>query len=134
MKEAGKDEFAMDNKSIPQVRTDLAVEARDMYVEKEKKQSNSKQNEIKGVTIKERKQEDINISYVEVDETGAEMIGKKPGTYVTIYADGVKRQDTASQEAAAKVVAKELEELINKNNIRYRERSYCRIRKLECNS
>ncbi len=117
MKEAGKDEFAMDNKSIPQVRTDLAVEARDMYVEKEKKQSNSNQNEIKGVTIKERKQEDINISYVEVDETGAEMIGKKPGTYVTIYADGVKRQDTASQEAAAKVVAKELEELINKNNI-----------------
>ncbi|SHF67649.1 GPR endopeptidase [Ornithinibacillus halophilus] len=96
-----------------QVRTDLAVEARDMYVEKEEK----KESEIKGVTVKEREQDEIKISYVEIDEEGAELIGKKPGNYVTIYADGVKRQDTTRQENAAKILAHELEFLLEKNKI-----------------
>jgi spore protease len=98
-----------------QVRTDLAVEARDMFVEKEDKPE--KDSQLKGVTVKERKQDNIKISYVEIDETGEELIGKKQGTYVTIYADGVKRQDTARQEKAAEILAKELEQLIAKNNI-----------------
>ncbi|MGJ9457023.1 GPR endopeptidase [Oceanobacillus sp. CF4.6] len=97
-----------------QVRTDLAVEARDMYTETKKEK---KKSEIKGVTFKERNEDDIKISYVDIDEEGAEAIGKKPGSYVTIYADGVKKQDTSRQEAAAKVLAKELEDLIARNNI-----------------
>jgi spore protease len=96
-----------------QVRTDLAVEAKDMYVEN---QQNTEQ-EIKGVTIKEREEKGIKISCVEIDETGAELLQKKSGTYITIYADGVKRQDTKRQEQAAKVLAKELEALIAANNI-----------------
>jgi len=95
-----------------QVRTDLAVEARDMYTETEETES-----EIKGVTFKERQENDIKISYVDIDEEGAKLLGKKAGSYVTIYADGVKKQDTARQEAAAKILAKELEELIAHNNI-----------------
>ncbi|WP_100010586.1 GPR endopeptidase [Lentibacillus sediminis] len=97
-----------------QVRTDLAVEARDMYVESEDK---SEQEEIKGITIKEREENNIKISYVEIDEEGEKMLGKKAGAYVTIYADGVKRQDTARQEAAAKILARELEKLIADNGI-----------------
>lgn len=108
----------MENKKndiVPyQVRTDLAIEAKDMYVEN---QEATDQKKIKGVTIKERNDEGINISYVEIDDTGAELLGKKPGSYITIYADGVKRQDTKRQEQAAKVLAKELEQLIVKNNI-----------------
>ncbi|AXI09510.1 GPR endopeptidase [Oceanobacillus zhaokaii] len=100
------------NKSY-QVRTDLAVEARDMYVETEKKQK----SHIKGVTFKERAEQDVSISYVEIDAEGAKLLGKKAGTYITIYADGVKKQDTARQEAAARILAKELEQLIAKNNI-----------------
>ncbi|MFC0299785.1 GPR endopeptidase [Virgibacillus soli] len=96
-----------------QVRTDLAVEAKDMLVGRKKKQAD---NSI-GITSKERTEHDINISYVTIDEQGAEKIGKKPGTYITIYADGVKQQDTKSQEYAAKILAKELEQLLNKNNI-----------------
>ncbi|WP_077327084.1 GPR endopeptidase [Virgibacillus siamensis] len=95
-----------------QVRTDLAVEAKEMYVEKEKKEQ-----EIKGVTVNEREEENIRISNVDVDENGSKLIGKKPGTYITIYADGVKRQDTKRQESAAKVLAKELENLIAKQDI-----------------
>jgi len=98
-----------------QVRTDLAVEARDMFVEQEEKVQ--KESQLKGVTVKEREQDNIKISYVEIDETGEELIGKKKGSYVTIYADGVKRQDTNRQEKAAEILAKELEELIAKNNI-----------------
>ncbi|WP_085991855.1 GPR endopeptidase [Oceanobacillus senegalensis] len=109
MDETKKDE----NLKAFQVRTDLAVEAKDMYVNSEQK----KEDEIKGVTFKERHQDDIKISYVDIDEDGAELIGKKPGSYVTIYADGVKRQDTKRQENAAKILAKELEELVEKNNI-----------------
>src|SRR5690606_10074681 len=94
------------------VRTDLATEARDMYVESESKKE---EKEIKGVTFKERELEGIKISYVDINEEGAELLGKKPGSYVTIYADGVKRQDTKRQETAAKILAKELEDLIRKN-------------------
>lgn len=96
-----------------QVRTDLAIEAKDMYVEKDQ----STDKKLTGVTIKEREQDNIKISYVDIDEAGAELLGKKPGSYITIYADGVKKQDTARQEAAAKILAKELEALIAKNNI-----------------
>ncbi|NBJ68577.1 MULTISPECIES: GPR endopeptidase [Clostridia] len=96
-----------------QVRTDLAVEAKDMYVEK---QDQSEQS-IKGVTIKEKEKDGIKISYVDIDQTGAKLLQKKAGTYITIYADGVKRQDTDRQYSAAQVLAKELEELLASNQI-----------------
>ncbi|MYL41707.1 GPR endopeptidase [Virgibacillus salexigens] len=103
------------DKLVPyQVRTDLAVEAKDMYVEQ---QENPDEQKVKGITIKEREQDGIRISYVEINETGADLLGKKPGSYITIHADGVKRQDTKRQELAAKVLAKELEELIKNNDI-----------------
>ncbi|GGB28938.1 germination protease [Lentibacillus populi] len=103
-----------ENNADFQVRTDLAVEAKDMYVEK---QENKQDGQIKGVTIKEHEQDNIKISYVEIDDEGAALIDKKKGTYITIYADGVKKQDTDKQEAAAKILAKELEQLMAKNNI-----------------
>ncbi|HLR73646.1 MAG TPA: GPR endopeptidase [Virgibacillus sp.] len=100
-----------EEKSV-QVRTDLAIEAKDMYVEKE-----SSPDDITGVTVRDREESQIKISYVDIDKEGAELIGKKPGAYITIYADGVKKQDTSKQYNAAKVLAKELEQLMKKNNI-----------------
>lgn len=96
-----------------QVRTDLAVEAKEMYV----KQEGTNTDQQQGIAITERTENDIKISYVEVDETGAKLIDKKPGTYVTLYADGVKRQDTKRQENAAILLAKELEQLLVKNQV-----------------
>src|SRR5690625_225381 len=95
-----------------QVRTDLATEARDMYVEKEKDQE-----EVPGVKVTERTEKDIEISYVEIDEKGGKLLGKKPGSYITIYADGVKKQDTDRQQKAAYILARELENLLQKNDI-----------------
>ncbi|MFD1412880.1 GPR endopeptidase [Oceanobacillus jeddahense] len=97
-----------------QVRTDLAVEARDMYTEKQKERE---KKEIAGVTFKETTIKNIKISYVTIDDTGAEQIGKKPGNYVTIHADGVKKQDTEKQHQAATILAKELEHLIQKQDL-----------------
>ncbi|WP_404453075.1 GPR endopeptidase [Virgibacillus necropolis] len=96
-----------------QVRTDLAIEAKDMYVEQEDSQA----DQMRGINITERTENDIKISYVEIDETGANIIDKRPGTYITLYADGVKRQDTKRQENAAGLLAKELEQLLEKNNL-----------------
>lgn len=104
-----------EEKKAYQVRTDLATEARDMYVESEEK--TKKEQGIKGVTTKDREEDNIQISYVDIDEEGAKLLGKKAGSYITIYADGVKKQDTMRQEAAAKILAKELEQLLVKNNI-----------------
>lgn len=95
-----------------QVRTDLAVEARDMYVEKEKEPK-----EIKGVVFQEKEHGGIKVSYVDIDAEGQERLGKKAGSYITIYADGVKRQDTKKQKLAADMLAAELRNLLQKNNI-----------------
>ncbi|SFD55789.1 GPR endopeptidase Aspartic peptidase. MEROPS family A25 [Lentibacillus persicus] len=95
------------------VRTDLAVESKDMYVEKE----NEQKPDVKGVTIKEKKEDDIAVTYVDIDAEGEERLGKKQGSYITIYADGVKKQDTQKQEVAARVFGRELEELMKKNNV-----------------
>ncbi|MBC5638783.1 GPR endopeptidase [Ornithinibacillus sp. BX22] len=97
-----------------QVRTDLAVEAKDMYVEKE----TPSDEHIKGVKLKDIEENGIKISYVEIDDEGAQLLGKKPGSYVTIYADGVKKQDTKRQDNAAKILAREIENLLEKNNIK----------------
>ncbi len=96
-----------------QVRTDLAVEAKDMYVEKEKTDDSS----IKGVTTKERQEGDITVTYVQIDETGAKALDKKAGSYVTIHSEAVKKQDTKSQEQTAKVLAKEMGELIKQSKL-----------------
>ncbi|SFA70038.1 GPR endopeptidase . Aspartic peptidase. MEROPS family A25 [Lentibacillus halodurans] len=96
-----------------EVRTDLAVEAKDMYVEKEE----APKQDVNGVTIKEKQEDDIAITYVDINAEGEQRIGKKQGSYITIYADGVKKQDTKKQEAAAKVFGKELEQLLEKNEV-----------------
>lgn len=105
--------YRQDDKKNFQVRTDLAVEAKDMYVNQDQQTSTN----IKGVTSKEREENDVHITYVDIDEKGADTLGKKAGSYVTIYADGVKRQDTKAQENAAKILARELEQLLEKNDI-----------------
>lgn len=102
-----------DNQINYSVRTDLAVEAKDMYVEKEQ----GKKPNIKGVEIQNHEEKGIRVSYVKIDEEGAERLGKKAGNYITIYADGVKNQDTKSQENAAGVLASELEKLLELNHV-----------------
>jgi len=95
------------------VRTDLAVEARDMYVEQEEQT-----DEIPGVTIKDEVHHNVKVSKINISQEGEASIQKKPGTYITIYADGVKKQDTKKQDDAAAVLSNEIKSLLKEKNIK----------------
>lgn len=96
-----------------QVRTDLAIEAKDMYVQQQQRKS----SDIDGVKVIDKQEEGIDVSSVTIDEEGAKRLNKKKGHYITIYADGVKKQDTSTQENAAKILAKELNYLLDLHHI-----------------
>lgn len=97
-----------------QIRTDLAVEAKDMVSDQKDQGSSNRE----GVRVQEKKEaEDIKVTYVEVDENGAEQIGKKPGSYITIESQGIRKHDTSLMHHTASVVARELEELLIKCNV-----------------
>ncbi|MFC0522547.1 GPR endopeptidase [Pontibacillus salicampi] len=93
-----------------QVRTDLAVEAKDMVEDKSTKGKS-------GVHVQEKREGEIKVTYVDVDEAGAEQIGKKPGSYVTIESAGIRQHDAQLQHHTATVFARELEELIGKEKL-----------------
>src|SRR5699024_1199345 len=95
-----------------QVRTDLAVEAKDMYGDQHKKDK-----KIQGVTVQQYEAHKIKRTEVHVAEEGAESIGKKAGAYITNNADGVKNEDTQRQDNAAKVLTDSLNKLLEKNFI-----------------
>lgn len=103
----------MGKNKIEHMRTDLAIEARDMYIEQQTKQA----EETPGIQSKERHDDDVKIVQVTIDEEAEEVVGKKRGTYITIHTDSVKEQDSTSQVHAAKVLAKELKQLLEMNHL-----------------
>ncbi|MBP3038929.1 GPR endopeptidase [Bacillaceae bacterium Marseille-Q3522] len=84
------------------VRTDLAIEARELVLDQ---QNISK---IEGVILKEREEEGIKLSFVEVTKAGEEAIGKKMGHYLTFEMEGIRQQDTEMQKIVERVFAKEM--------------------------
>ncbi|MBO1003465.1 GPR endopeptidase [Pseudogracilibacillus auburnensis] len=94
------------------VRTDLAIEAKDMYVEKERDTA-----DIPGVKATDHVYDHVKVSHIEISKDGEKTLNKKAGSYITIFADGVKKQDTKMQAKAANVLSREIEKLMNQNNI-----------------
>lgn len=94
------------------VRTDLAVEAKDMYVE-----TKPRKEKVPGVSVKDEVHDHVKVSRIIISKEGEAALKKKAGTYVTIYADGVKKQDTELQESASTVLAKELETFIKQHEL-----------------
>ncbi|MFS0780849.1 GPR endopeptidase [Bacillus sp. 1P06AnD] len=89
------------------VRTDLAIEARELTLQDQTVSGEKDQSNIAGVIIKEKKVEDINISLIQVTEEGAKQIGKKPGTYTTIEVQGIRSGDSETQMRVERVFAQE---------------------------
>ncbi|MGC4375969.1 GPR endopeptidase [Fictibacillus sp. Mic-4] len=85
------------------VRTDLAIEAREMLIDEQKLEE--KESAIQGIIIKERDEEGIKFTRVEIDEKGAEATGKKAGTYLTFEVQGIREKDSALQEKVQEVFA-----------------------------
>ena len=86
------------------IRTDLAVEAREMYVGKEK--------EVSGISVKENKKGDILITEVEIsDESSSKKINKPIGKYTTIESESFKMLSPEFLNESSYVLKDELEKL-----------------------
>lgn len=89
-----------------QVRTDLAVEARELY-----KESNNM--EVSGVEVEKKEEENYSITRVKIlNESGAEKMGKPIGIYTTIEVPALKKADQDLKDEISKVLSKELKEII----------------------
>lgn len=91
------------------IRTDLAVEAREMVLAEKAKTIQNEENhsQIEGVIIKEKEENGMKISLVEITKQAEEAIGKKPGRYLTIEVTGIRQQDSELQQKVEKVFAQE---------------------------
>lgn len=92
------------------IRTDLAVEMRDLY----KKESG---REVPGVKVDVDNEDDgINITTVVVENIeGSKIMGKDMGNYITIDAPGIKHYDADFHDALSKSMAKQLTKVIDIN-------------------
>ncbi len=90
-----------------QVRTDLAIEAREIF---EKKNS----SDIKDVEVDKEEKESYNVTRVKIlNENGEKKLGKPVGTYITIDVPALKKADQDLKDEISQAVAKELRHLIN---------------------
>lgn len=85
------------------VRTDLALEVKEMHAE-----------EIAGVTSEERIENEIKVTRVNVEnEEGARKIGKPVGSYITLEIDALKFENDELCREGATMLSKELSKLMN---------------------
>lgn len=96
-----------------QIRTDLAMEARELYREE-------KQVEIPGVAVNQDFFKDVTITRVEVMDKEAESIMGKPiGKYITIESAALRRSDADLRDEVSQLLAKELRALVgNQKNLK----------------
>lgn len=88
------------------IRTDLAVEAKEIY-EKESK------NQMKGVSAQNRSEGDIKITIVNIEtDEGENIMGKPKGTYVTIDMPKHTHYDSEAMNNVSRVLTEELSKLI----------------------
>lgn len=95
-----------------QIRTDLAIEARELYKEKNN-------IEVSGVEVEREEKENYTITRVKiVNENGMAQMGKPIGNYITIEAPALKKADQDLKDEISKVLAKELKALhkLDKSN------------------
>ena len=85
------------------VRTDLAIECREMFA-----------GEISGVESTKKDADGITVTHVKITtREGAEKIGKPMGSYVTIEITEMHREDEDIFQRGAKAVETELRKLVN---------------------
>ena len=93
------------------IRTDLALEARQLWLEREQTE------DLPGVRVEERQREGFPVTTVEVlDRQGAEALGKPPGRYVTLELDGLLRREADAFPRADAALGAELRELLALND------------------
>src|SRR5699024_9898307 len=76
-----------------------------------------KSDKVPGVTVKNKTYNDVKIRKKIIYPKEEEKLKKKQGTYITIYADGVKKQDTKKQHHAASVLSEEIRDLLVSSHV-----------------
>ena len=90
-------------------RTDLAVEARELWQE-----SAQEQTRLEGVEAHSDRREGFGVDTVRVlDERGARALDKPVGSYITITLDGLRRREEDAFGRAARAIAGELKKLLD---------------------
>ncbi|WP_160686149.1 GPR endopeptidase [Clostridium sp. C2-6-12] len=90
------------------IRTDLVLEAREIYNENHKNEP-----DIDGIEVLEEKEKDINVTTIKVkNDMGAEKIGKPKGNYITIDMPKFTAYDGETMDRVSIVLAEILERLI----------------------
>lgn len=88
------------------VRTDLAVEAKEIY-----EKQNSKK--LQGVSVDERTEGEIKITNVKIlDEQGEKSLGKPKGTYITIDMPQLTQYDSDIMDEVSRTLAKTLSDMV----------------------
>ena len=91
------------------VRTDLALEAKEIYQEKHRKEK-----DLDGIEVIKEIDNDIKVTTVKVkDENGARKIGKPKGNYVTIDIPEFTAYDGETMDRVSQVVSEILGRMIN---------------------
>jgi spore protease len=99
------------------VRTDLAVEAREMVIADQSVHHEENISQIEGVIIKEKDKDGIKVSLVEITPEGEKALGKKTGRYLTLEVVGIRQQDTELQQKVQQVFASEFAGFIEEMGI-----------------
>ena len=89
-------------------RTDLALEAKDLWTE-----SAEKETKLEGVRARDSLREGYQVTTVDIlDEQGASSLGKPVGSYVTVQLDALARREEDAFGRAARAIAAELNGLL----------------------
>ena len=90
-----------------QVRTDLAVEARELYSKEQKR-------EVPGVEVTKEEGDKYSIIRVKIiEDVGERIMGKPKGTYITIEVPNLKKPSAELKEEISNRIAMELKGLIS---------------------
>lgn len=94
------------------IRTDLALEAKELYEEQEQKQP-----DIPGVRVDNEEKENMKISRIEIlSKEGEEKIGKPQGNYITLEVPGIRNRDPEYEERVSIQLAEEIRRLSGLGN------------------
>lgn len=90
------------------VRTDLAIEARELA-----QQEAAEADELEGVEVKTEETDDYFLTHVQIlSEEGSHLMGKPKGDYITLESEKLKENDVECHEKIIKVLAKNIRSLV----------------------
>ena len=91
------------------VRTDLAIEARELA-----QQNAQEADQLEGVDVKTKEDPDYFLTHVRIhSEEGSRLMGKPKGDYITLESEKLKENDVECHEKIIKLLAENIRSLVN---------------------